>query len=80
MVSERSVDEAVESEAVIVIGDEPSTVKDVHEAEPEHDTDVVAVVDNSPSLPTYVSPCDSDDSLSAEENVDEAVERSPFDR
>ncbi len=45
---------------MIVIGDEPSTVKDVHEAEPAQLAVVVAVADNSPPDPIYVRPCESD--------------------
>ena len=45
--------------------------------EPEHDTVVVAVVLTSPVEPTYVRPCDSEVSLSADENVEEAVEKIP---
>jgi hypothetical protein len=78
--SERRVDDAVESVAVIVIGDEPITVKDVHEADPEHDADVVAIVERSPVEPTYVRPCVSDVSLRAELNVEEAVENTPLSR
>ncbi len=44
----------------IVIGDDPMTVKDVHDVEPEHDADVVAIVLSRPAVPTYVSPCVSD--------------------
>jgi hypothetical protein len=77
LVSERSVDEAVESVAVIVTGDEPMIVNCEHDADPEHDAVVVAIVERRPVLPTYVRPCDRDDSLSAEPNVDEAVENKP---
>jgi hypothetical protein len=75
--SDSSVVDAVESVPVIVTGAEPSTVNPEHDTDPEHDADVVAVVDTSPVEPTYVSPCDSDVSLSALPNVDEAVEKNP---
>jgi len=77
LVSERSVDDAVLSVPVIVTGAEPSTVNPVHDTEPEHVADVVAVVLSSPVDPTYVSPCDRDVSLSADPNVELAVEKKP---
>jgi hypothetical protein len=49
--SDRRVDEAVESVLDIVIGADPNAVNPVHDVEPEHDTDVVAVVDTSPAEP-----------------------------
>ena len=36
-------------DAEIVIGDDPITVKDVHEAEPEQDTEVVATPNAEPA-------------------------------
>ena len=76
--SDRSVDEAVLSVPEIVTGAEPITVNPEHDTEPEHVADVVAIVLSSPVEPTYVRPCDSDDSRSDEENVDDAVENIPF--
>ena len=78
LVSDRRVVEAVESVPVIVTGAEPSTVKPEHDTEPEQLAVVVAVVDSSPPDPTNVSPCDSEVSLRADENVDEAVENIPL--
>ena len=54
--SERRVEEAVESVAEMVIGDEPKMVKDEQEAEPEHDAVVVAVVVTRPPDPMYAIP------------------------
>ena len=62
---------------MIVIGEAPITVNPVHDTEPAHEAVVVAIVDSSPVLPTYVRPCVSDVSLSPDENVDEAVEKIP---
>jgi hypothetical protein len=77
LVSDSRVVDAVESVPVIVTGAEPSTVNPVHDTEPEHDAVVVAVVDTSPVEPMYANPCDRDDSRSADENVDDAVENRP---
>ena len=76
--SASSVDDAVLSVAVIVTGDDPIIVNDVHDAEPEHDAVVVAIVFSSPVEPMYVKPCDRDESRSADENVDDAVENRPL--
>lgn len=78
LVSDSSVVDAVLSVDVIVTGAEPRATNDVHDVEPEHDTVVVAVVLTSPVEPTYVRPCDRDESLRADANVDEAVDRSPL--
>ncbi len=51
MVSERRVEEAVESVEEMVIGEEPSTVKEVQEVEPEQEAEVVAVVFKVPFAP-----------------------------
>ena len=77
LVSDSSVDEAVLSVDVIVIGAEPRATNEVHDVEPEHDTVVVAVVLTSPVEPTYVRPCDRDESLRLDANVDDAVDRRP---
>jgi hypothetical protein len=76
-VSEKSVVEAVESVPVIVTGEEPMIVKPEHETEPEQAADVVAIVETSPVEPTYVRPCESEVSRSADENVELAVENNP---
>jgi predicted hydrolase (HD superfamily) len=75
--SERRVDEAVESVEEIVTGAEPRMVNDVQLVEPEHDAVVVAVVVRRPVDPTYAIPCERDESRSAEEIVDDAVEKKP---
>ena len=75
--SARSVDDAVESVDVIVTGAEPNATNCVHDADPEHDTVVVAVVPTRPVEPMYATPCDRDASLRALENVDEADENRP---
>jgi hypothetical protein len=49
--SDSSVDEAVLSVPDIVIGVEPSTVNPEHDTEPEHEAEVVAVVDTNPVEP-----------------------------
>jgi len=77
LVSASNVVEAVLSVDVIVIGAEPNATNCVHDVEPEHDTVVVAVVLSSPPVPRYATPCDSDDSRSGPENVDDAVENRP---
>ena len=69
LVSDNNVVEAVESVPVIVTGDEPSTVNPVHDTEPEHDAEVVAVVFTIPLVPVYASPCDRVGSLNVPENV-----------
>jgi len=76
--SDSSVDDAVRSVDVIVIGAEPNATKDVHDVEPEHDTVVVAVVPTNPVDPMYATPCDRDDSRRGPENVDDAVENRPL--
>ncbi len=75
--SDNRVVDAVLSVDVIVIGADPKATNDEHDVEPEHDTVVVAVVLSSPVDPTYAIPCDRDGSLSAPENVDDAVENRP---
>ena len=53
-------------------------------AVPEYESDEpivgveVDVVLSNPVEPTYATPCDSDGSLRSDENVEEAVEKSPF--
>ena len=79
-VSASSVDDAVLSVPVIVTGAPPITVKPEHDTEPEQLAVVVAVVDSSPPDPTNVRPLDSEVSLRLDENVDDAVENSPFSR
>ena len=75
--SPNRVVDAVLSVPVIVTGAEPSTVKPVHDTDPEHVADVVAVVERSPVEPTYVRPCDSEVNLRLDPNVEEAVEKIP---
>jgi hypothetical protein len=49
--SDSNVVDAVESVPVIVIGADPNATNYVHDAEPEHDTVVVAVVPTRPAPP-----------------------------
>ncbi len=76
--SARRVDDEVESVPVMVTGLEPKATNDEQEALPEQETVVVAVVERSPPLPVYRTPCDSDESLRGALIVDDAVEKNPF--
>ena len=78
--SERRVEEAVESVLVMVTGEEPTMVKLEQEVEPEQEAVVVAVVVTRPPEPTYARPCESEESRSAEDIVEEAVERKPLEK
>ncbi len=74
LLSLRSVDEAVLSVPVIVTGEEPNTVKEAHDAEPEHDAVVVAVVPTRPPDPTYKAPSERVESLRDPLTVEDALE------
>ena len=64
--------------AEIVIGELPIIVKAVQLASPVQVAVVVGNVPSRPPEPTYTPPCVREGSLTADEKVDDAVEKSPF--